>query len=160
MYTETPTTVTPPSPLPRSVAFVSGSDGRFTRHDLSSDANGPDMDAVVIAQALTQGTVMQLLVNRGGMRFDVTDAWAPEVRRDSYEGRLVGAGVDNADAAGAVVDEQVARMAAARRHLRAEAEPRAARQEHAVDAAAVSTRRGSPFSIVPLGIDITTGPPS
>jgi hypothetical protein len=46
MYTETPVTVPPGVPTPRSVAYVSRPDGRYERLGLSADANGPHMDAL------------------------------------------------------------------------------------------------------------------
>lgn len=60
MYTETPTTTTPPVPMPRSVAFVSRPDGRYDRIDMNSDLNGPLVDAAPVAGA------WQLFTPNGG----------------------------------------------------------------------------------------------
>lgn len=64
MYTETPTTVAPPVPMPRSVAFVSRPDGRYARIDMNSDLNGPVVDAVKVAGQ------WQLFVPGGGPSFE------------------------------------------------------------------------------------------
>jgi hypothetical protein len=71
MYTETPTTTTPPVPMPRSVAFVSQPNGRYARIDLNSDVNGPVVDAVQVAGA------WQLFVPSGGPSLETGDfTWA------------------------------------------------------------------------------------
>jgi hypothetical protein len=64
MYTETPTTSTPPVTIPRSVAFVSRPDGRYNRIDMNSDLNGAVVDAARVA-----GT-WQLFVPNGGPSYE------------------------------------------------------------------------------------------
>lgn len=67
-YTETPTSVSPPSPLPRGLVLMARADGRFERHSLTHEAGSAD-----IAAATFQGR--PTLFTPGGGWSNETGQW-------------------------------------------------------------------------------------